>query len=617
MTTYNTGNPIGSTDARDRSDNSANLDLAVNSLSQTFVDRFGVTRDTLEGIYKKSAYYRAGTFDAGYTLTNNRQTLAYGNVEYSWSGSFPKVVAAGSTPETTGGIGAGAWVDRTQEVLRSEIISGYLLEASMISTSQGSNMDSEILNINSHIKPISSTPNAIFLSSLIADKSLATRVNIIPVADSFGDGIGASLYNNRYLKLFEGALNHSNIGGFGYATDTRLTDVVNVTGSGVATNGTITTSGALQSQLRLTSGQYVSVTNKQISFADLFYEGGTTTGDVVVQLNGVTFRTIVTTKTAGIKNSFTAPEFSKTKKSDVITFIASGGTVDITGLITLRGPTSGPLMLKVSHGGWSYKTYDDNNIASEIAAYGNFASPGYTVYMLLLGTNSIYNASESQSPGDMITSMTGLIAKLTAATPNVGFIIGVPPKTNETLWPVIQSGFTHADYVTAITDFCSSNGVQCIRFDDIDLAGLNLLSDGVHPNDYGHALYFRKLAESLGIPAVSYVDDMQKDEPSSGGVTFNSTWGTFLNDNGSIPRWHRVGNVAYLSGAVQPNGSTSTTMFTIPAEIRPLLRNVNCMGFNNTGAAQVSVLSNGNVAVVSVPSLYMSFEISWVIDNKS
>lgn len=121
--TFNTGNPIGSTDARDRSDNSENLDLAVNSLSQTFVDRLGVTRDTLEGIYQKSAYYLAGTFAAGYTLTNNRQTLAYGNVEYSWSGAFPKVVSAGSTPTTSGGVGAGAWVNRTQETLRGELAS--------------------------------------------------------------------------------------------------------------------------------------------------------------------------------------------------------------------------------------------------------------------------------------------------------------------------------------------------------------------------------------------------------------------------------------------------------------------------------------------------------------
>lgn len=127
--TFNTGNPIGSTDARDRSDNSENLDLAVNSLSQTFVDRLGVTRDTLEGIYQKSAYYRAGTFDAGYTLTNSRQTLAYGNIEYSWSGSFPKVIAAGSTPATAGGIGTLLWVDRTNLTLRNELqLNGYSID---------------------------------------------------------------------------------------------------------------------------------------------------------------------------------------------------------------------------------------------------------------------------------------------------------------------------------------------------------------------------------------------------------------------------------------------------------------------------------------------------------
>ena len=56
-------------------------------------------------------------------MTNNRQTLAYGNIEYSWSGVFPKVVSAGSTPATSGGIGAGAWVDRSDVTLRSDLAS--------------------------------------------------------------------------------------------------------------------------------------------------------------------------------------------------------------------------------------------------------------------------------------------------------------------------------------------------------------------------------------------------------------------------------------------------------------------------------------------------------------
>lgn len=122
--TFNTGNPIGSTDARDLSDNAENFDRALGTLDPTWTDRLGVTRDSFEGRLEKGSFYRVGTFAAGYTLTNMRQTLEYGGHEYSWAGTFPKVVAAGATPASSGGIGAGAWVDRTDVTLRSELESG-------------------------------------------------------------------------------------------------------------------------------------------------------------------------------------------------------------------------------------------------------------------------------------------------------------------------------------------------------------------------------------------------------------------------------------------------------------------------------------------------------------
>ncbi len=122
MTTFNTGNPIGSTDARDLSDNAENFDMALGTTASTWVDRLGVTRDSFEGRLAKGSFYRVGTFAAGYTLTNMRQTLEYSGHEYSWAGTFPKVVAAGATPAASGGIGAGAWVDRTDVTLRNELI---------------------------------------------------------------------------------------------------------------------------------------------------------------------------------------------------------------------------------------------------------------------------------------------------------------------------------------------------------------------------------------------------------------------------------------------------------------------------------------------------------------
>ena len=119
--TFNTGNPIGSTDARDLSDNAENFDKALGTLDATWTDRLGVTRDSFEGRLAKGSFYRVGDFTTGYTLTNMRQTLEYSGHEYSWAGTFPKVVAARSAPATSGGIGAGAWVDRTDVTLRNDI----------------------------------------------------------------------------------------------------------------------------------------------------------------------------------------------------------------------------------------------------------------------------------------------------------------------------------------------------------------------------------------------------------------------------------------------------------------------------------------------------------------
>lgn len=49
MTTYNTGNPIGSADPKDLYDNAENFDEAINSNKDTFTDRLGRSRPTLKG----------------------------------------------------------------------------------------------------------------------------------------------------------------------------------------------------------------------------------------------------------------------------------------------------------------------------------------------------------------------------------------------------------------------------------------------------------------------------------------------------------------------------------------------------------------------------------------
>lgn len=150
--TFNTGNPIGSTDARDLSDNAENFDYLENSTTElTHVDRLGTVRKTRHGMEVEHdaqiaahetehdaqmqafesdfdgrlagmAFTRVGSFTTGATLTDMRQVLVWevsqggdGN-EYGWAGTFPKVVAPGTDPTAVAG-----YVPRTDVVLRQEV----------------------------------------------------------------------------------------------------------------------------------------------------------------------------------------------------------------------------------------------------------------------------------------------------------------------------------------------------------------------------------------------------------------------------------------------------------------------------------------------------------------
>lgn len=63
------------------------------------------------------------TLSTGYTITDQRQCLLNlaDNKYYQWFGTLPKVIPAGSTPATSGGIGPLLWVDRTDLMLRSDL----------------------------------------------------------------------------------------------------------------------------------------------------------------------------------------------------------------------------------------------------------------------------------------------------------------------------------------------------------------------------------------------------------------------------------------------------------------------------------------------------------------
>ena len=90
----------------------------------------GQVRPTYNAVMSNLGYARVGTFATGGTLTNPRQTLLWDvadggdGQEYGWSGVFPlagKAVPPDSTPDSTGGIGEGAWLSRFDPVMRQQV----------------------------------------------------------------------------------------------------------------------------------------------------------------------------------------------------------------------------------------------------------------------------------------------------------------------------------------------------------------------------------------------------------------------------------------------------------------------------------------------------------------
>ncbi|HEK0049090.1 TPA: hypothetical protein ACXI5O_002253 [Pseudomonas aeruginosa] len=139
MTTYATGNPLGSKDPRDLYDNAENFDAAMNDrVNTTWNDRFGVTRPTLKGYEEQFNSFLAGSgfenppliYVDGSPLTVDRATqiIDRGGNLYSVKlpSSFP-VVISGNWPEDEGLL-----VVRGDQSLRQEITS--------ISPSEGSSI---------------------------------------------------------------------------------------------------------------------------------------------------------------------------------------------------------------------------------------------------------------------------------------------------------------------------------------------------------------------------------------------------------------------------------------------------------------------------------------------
>lgn len=133
MATTPTNLPVPSESPRDLKFNAGKIDEFVTSLALQYIDRFGNAHYTIEGLKQlvlqqiyNLGWNTVGTFQDGAIISAAGDIIQDEStgVWYRWDdlSTLPKSVPAGSTPDSTGGVGEGKWlaVD-VSDILRKEI----------------------------------------------------------------------------------------------------------------------------------------------------------------------------------------------------------------------------------------------------------------------------------------------------------------------------------------------------------------------------------------------------------------------------------------------------------------------------------------------------------------
>ncbi|EPN1651936.1 SGNH/GDSL hydrolase family protein [Cronobacter dublinensis] len=617
-----TQNPVPSADIRDHVFGGAKIDEFVTSLLNTYVDRFGKEHYTVEGLrwlaqqaVAQFGWITLDSFQEGKTLSLPNEVLRWklpdGNGEYyRWDGALPKTVPAGSTPESSGGIGTGKWVSIGDASLRKDLKGNQ--GASLVGTSSGDTVEKALSDINTGLNKALTAfyknqlmPSASEfggqLSALRDDLSnpLTQFTGIVLAGDSITWGLSATgiatdsprahqltdarnnSSSNTWANLFHkyiGKRFHFNptyteanwpgspsgVCVFTYKEEkSTYPGYMPVSLSGTWSDNA--RSGALLNRTIDSSviGSAFSFTFTGFSF-DIAFSSTPDSGTIVVSVDGTNVLTINTNSSAtggtqfGVRRTVTLSSFKRNANIKV-TFTA-GSYARVEAIIvnkTTRITNQGLIGVNSSE----YNSLLPGAISS-----------GDIYCFVQLGTNDRDGTSEARSSNAVRRNTFGFINYLRAN--------GINPImccANQINGPQITGSFYYqmSDVSSAIRQACKEN--VCDFVDHLPVTTIArdymtyTVTDGLHPNDVGHYLMFMNLvhavensSEQTGTRSVQ----ASKSATAPVGASTQTARLPFLSDKSGIMSLElRVNSGAWTTtygdqtnGAKSPDGNVSVTV---------------------------------------------------------
>jgi hypothetical protein len=213
MTTYQTGNPIGSADPRDLYDNAQVIDDYANSEAATTTDRLGASRRTLAGMESEfeadqerreatfqqflveQGYQELGEYEAGIEITQYNQVVTVGDYLYRLSPSV-------SLPYTT----SGDWEHDSGDFIQIDFVTASQLAQERL---ERQNADSSLQDQITEAAPIAAAERPIVQwHGQVIENSLTIPDNVN--AFTFGptieiaDGQSVTVGDNSHWTIAEG-----------------------------------------------------------------------------------------------------------------------------------------------------------------------------------------------------------------------------------------------------------------------------------------------------------------------------------------------------------------------------------------------------------------------------
>lgn len=319
------------------------------------------------------------------------------------------------------------------------------------------------------------------------------HMKLIFLGDSITFGYGINEFSNTYTYQIQKYISTftQKSSTFSPSGSTILSKVSNLNGV------TAGTSGITKNSKIISSGGYLEFSDVSGTLVGVRVNGGNTTGNILVKIDGELVGTILTSDATG-NNDLVYDNLSRRPfLNSTLRLEATGGSVDLNSLCIFPNRDRNVEVYTYAESGYSTQDF----IETKSILHDELAGPLYQhVCVIALGTNDIFNPSKAVPSAVYKENLESMILELYGVA-NV--VLTVPLAPVEVVYPAVLEPFQN--YVKAVRELAHQYCLKLVDLTEIapfathsGPSSLRLYqADGLHPNEFGNRLIAKKYIDEV------------------------------------------------------------------------------------------------------------------------